>query len=442
MNMPVTFSSLLDTDPLESRAHRWINRRAVLVPLAVVAALMTLWASLAPISGAVIAAARIKVELERKTVQHREGGIVREIRVRNGQKVHAGDVLVVVDDVRSDAELSLLEDQLLAERVRHARVLAETTLAKDFNVDARLAAETRAREHLAREREQFSARRRTLDEQIVALQTQVREARAQAAALGSQIESIQTAGGLSAEELALNEKLVSEGYVPKARLLPLQRADADYRSRLGESRGELALARQRAAELAARMADARNRYQQAATDELRQSATRLREIEERLRPSKDEVDRQAIRSPVDGIVMGLRVSAPGEVLAAGAPIADVVPSNELLVVEARIRPQDINHVFAEAKARVRLAAYDSRSTPMLTGRVTFVSPDRMSDATTGESWFAATVEVDVTALKHHPEIQLKAGMPAELFVTTTDRTLFQYLVSPITAFTNRALRET
>jgi len=190
------------------------------------------------------------------------------------------------------------------------------------------------------------------------------------------------------------------------------------------------------------MADARNRYQQAATDELRQSATRLREIEERLRPSKDEVDRQAIRSPVDGIVMGLRVSAPGEVLAAGAPIADVVPSNELLVVEARIRPQDINHVFAEAKARVRLAAYDSRSTPMLTGRVTFVSPDRMSDATTGESWFAATVEVDVTALKHHPEIQLKAGMPAELFVTTTDRTLFQYLVSPITAFTNRALRET
>ena len=442
MNMPVTFSSLLDTPPVETRAARWLVRRQVLIPLAVVAALMICWAALAPISGAVIAAARIKVELERKTVQHREGGIVREIRVRNGQKVHAGDVLVVVDDVRSDAELSLLEDQFLAERVRHARVLAETTLAKDFHIDTQLAAEARSREHLAREREQFAARRRTLDEQIVALQTQVREAGAQASALRSQIESIETAGRLSAEELKLNEKLVTDGFVPRARLLPLQRADADYRSRLGESRGELALARQRAAELAARMADARNRYQQAATDELKQSSTRLREIEERLRPSKDEVDRQAIRSPVDGVVMGLRVSAPGEVLAAGAPIVDVVPSNELLVVEARIRPQDINHVFADAKARVRLAAYDSRSTPMLTGRVTFVSPDRMSDATTGESWFAATVEVDVAALRHHPEIQLKAGMPAELFVTTNDRTLFQYLVSPITAFTNRALRET
>jgi multidrug efflux pump subunit AcrA (membrane-fusion protein) len=140
--------------------------------------------------------------------------------------------------------------------------------------------------------------------------------------------------------------------------------------------------------------------------------------------------------------MGLRVSAPGEVLAAGASIADVVPSNELLVVEARIRPQDINHVFAEAGAQVRLTAFDARTTPLLPGRVTFVSPDRMTDPATGESWFAATVEVDAASLRHHPEIHLRAGMPAELFVTTTDRTLFEYLVKPFTAFTNRALRET
>ena len=115
MSMPVTFSSLLDSPPIETRAAGWLIRRPILIPLAVVLTLLTCWASLAPIKGAVIASARIKVELERKTVQHREGGIVREIRVRNGQKVRAGDVLVVVDDVRSDAELSLLEDQLLAE---------------------------------------------------------------------------------------------------------------------------------------------------------------------------------------------------------------------------------------------------------------------------------------------------------------------------------------
>jgi HlyD family type I secretion membrane fusion protein len=433
------FAALLDT-PAEG-SSRSLDRRAVLLPLAVAASLTALWATLAPISGAVIANARIKVELERKTVQHREGGIVREIKVRNGQKVRAGDVLVVVDDVRSDAELSLLEDQFRAERVRHARVSAETTLAREFT-GPELSTEPRAAEHLARERAQFMARRRTLDEQLSALQMQMSAAFAQSAALQSQIESIRESGQLAGEELALNRKLVAEGHVARARLLPLQRADADYRSRLDESRGELALARQRAAELQARMADARNRYQQAATEELKTSAARLRELEERLRPSKDQVERQAIRSPVDGVIMGLRVTAPGEVLAAGAPIVDVVPSNEMLVVEARIRPQDINHVFAESPAKVRLAAFDARTTPLLPGRVTFVSPDRMTDADTGESWFTATVEVDAAALRHHPEIRLKAGMPAELFVTTSDRTLFEYLVNPITAFTNRAMRET
>ena len=432
------FRALLDAAPVGAQPP---CLRRVLVPLAVVALLLSAWSALAPISGAVIAHARIKVELERKTVQHREGGIVREIKVRNGQQVRAGDVLVVVDDVRSDAELSLLEDQQRAERVRHARVSAETTLARQFD-DGPFAAEPGLAEHLSRERAQFTARRRTLDEQLDALQLQMGAARAQSTALGSQIESVRESARLAAQELELNEKLVKEGYVPRARLLALQRADADARSRLGEARGELALARQRAAELQARMAEARNRYQQLATEELRQSSAKLRELEERLRPSKDQVERQAIRSPVDGVVMGLRISAPGEVLAAGAPILDVVPSGELLVVEARIRPQDINHVYNDAPARVRLAAFDARTTPLLPGRVTFVSPDRMSDPDSGESWFAATVEVDAAALKHHPEVQLKAGMPAELFVTTSDRTVFQYLVSPITAFTNRAMRET
>lgn len=440
----LSFTSLLDA-PVERRPF---DRRIVWMPLAIVAALIAAWASMAPISGAVIAAARIKVELERKTVQHREGGIVREIKVRNGQKVRAGDVLVVVDDVRSDAELSLLEDQQLGERVRNLRATAETTLARDFSVDKLLpsggsaSAGSRMAEHVARERAQFAARRRTLDEQLDALQLQMSAARAQSAALDGQIESLRESGRLATEELRLNEKLVADGYIAKARLLPLQRADAEARSRLGEVRGELALARQRYAELQARMADARNRYQQAATEELKLSSARLQELEQRLRPSKDQVDRQAIRSPVDGVVMALRVSAAGEVLAAGAPILDVVPSNEMLVVEARIRPQDISHVHADAQAKVRLAAYDARTTPLLSGRVTFVSPDRVTNSETGESWFAATVEVDTIALQHHPEIELKAGMPAELFVTTSDRTLFEYLLNPITAFTNRAMRET
>jgi HlyD family type I secretion membrane fusion protein len=439
MNAPAlsVYRELLD----EPAGKGVLDRRAVLVPLAIASGALALWASLAPVSGAVIAPARIKVELERKTVQHREGGIVRDIKVRNGQQVRAGDVLVVVDDVRSDAELALLEDQFRGERVRHARVMVENALGREFDA-GEFSAEPRTAAHVARERAQFETRRRTLDEQLVALRVQMDAARAQAAALESQVSSLGESAKLAAEELALNEKLVAEGYVPRARLLPLQRSEAEARSRLGESRAELASARQRSGELQSRMAEVRNRYQQAAAEELKVSAARLREIEERLRPSRDQVDRQAIRSPVDGIVMSLRVSATGDVLAPGAAIADVLPSNELLVVEARIRPQDVDQVFADTAAKVRLVAFDARKTPLLPGRVTFVSPDRVTDPETGEAWFTATVEVDARALENHPGIQLKAGMPAELFVTTSDRTLFEYLVEPVTAFTNRALRET
>src|SRR5688572_25247531 len=157
-----SLASLLDAPAASTHSARGRDRRVTLIPLAVAAVALGIWSSLAPISGAVIATARIKVELERKTVQHREGGIVRDIRVRNGQRVRAGDVLVVVDDVRSDSELDLLEDQLVAERVRHARVLAETMLARQFGT--KLPAESPgAAEHLARERGQFEARRRTLD---------------------------------------------------------------------------------------------------------------------------------------------------------------------------------------------------------------------------------------------------------------------------------------
>ena len=148
-----------------------------------------------------------------------------------------------------------------------------------------------------------------------------------------------------------------------------------------------------------------------------------------------------MRAPVDGRVMALRVSAVGEAVGPRDPILDIVPTQEKLVVEARIRPQDINHVREQSAADVRLSGFDARTTPLLSGKVVFVSPDRITSPDTGEAWFVATVEVDAAALADHPDIQLQAGMPAELFVKTPERTLFQYLVKPLNAFASRAMRE-
>jgi HlyD family type I secretion membrane fusion protein len=452
-----TFASILERSEADPRARLDLRPqvRLAVIPLAVTCGLLALWSALAPLSGAIVAAGKLKVELNRKAVQHQEGGIVRKILVRDGDLVRAGQPLIVIGDVRNDAELSLLMDQLDGERVRHARASAEATLAASFEVPSTPAtppekssnagepgAEPRLMsEHLARERALFDARRRTLNEQIASLNTQIRDAQSQAAALSAQIESTEASAKLATDELQLNEKLAREGYIQRARLLQLQRDASDYKSRLSESHSDRALARQRIGELQARIVQARNQYQQQATDETKDAAARIRELEERLRPSRDQADRQYVRAPVDGRVMALEVSSVGEVIAPRDRILDIVPSQEKLVVEARIRPQDINHVREQSEAEVRLSSFDTRTTPLLPGKVIFVSPDRITAPETGDSWFVATVEVDAKALRNSPEIQLQAGMPAELFVKTPERSLFQYLAKPLTVFAGRAMRE-
>ena len=290
---------------------------------------------------------------QRKTVQHQEGGIVRQVLVRDGQKVRAGEPLIVVGDVRNDSTLKLLQDQLAAEQIREARAAAEAALAPHFSAPAD------SREHAL-----FVTRRRILDEQIASLQTQIREAEAQASALQAQIEATETSARLSAEELEMNDRLARQGFVNRTRLLALQRTEADYRARVGEYRSELAAARQRIADMRARIAQARNLYQSQAADELRDASAKVRDLEERVRPSQDQVERQIVRSPVDGEVMAMRVSAIGAVIGPREPILDVVPGQEKLVVEARIRPQDIDHVRKDARGAPG-ERLDSRTAPLL-----------------------------------------------------------------------------
>jgi HlyD family type I secretion membrane fusion protein len=168
----------------------------------------------------------------------------------------------------------------------------------------------------------------------------------------------------------------------------------------------------------------------------------VREFEERLRPSKDQIERQTVRAPVDGEVMSLRVAAPGAVVAPREALLDLVPQHDKLVVDARIAPQDIEHVHVGGAAEVRLISGDARRTPLLAATVTFVSADRVTQPDSGAAWFDATVEVDAQLLaQQQPALHLQAGMPAELYVTTGERTLLQYLLKPLRTFSHRAMRE-
>jgi len=442
MKPQISAATLLQHAPRPAARREWSTQAVALaLPLLAVTALALAWSFNAPLAGAVVASGHVKAELNRKTVQHQEGGILREILVRDGQQVRAGEPLLVIGNVRSDAELSMLRDQWQDERLHAARAAAEAALASRFEPPADLAEGPAAAEQLERQRALLAAHRRTLDEQIAALQAQVQDTRSQALALTTQIAATERSAGLAAQELAIHEPLVAQGYIHRTKLLAMQREASDYGARIGEQRSDLAVAHQRESELQSRIVQARNQYRQQAADELKVAEARLRELQERLRPSADQVERQQVRSPVDGIVMDLRVSSAGEVIGPREPLLDVVPANERLVVEARIRPEDIAHVQRGAGAELRFSAFDARSTPPLPARIAFVSPDRMTRADSGEAWFVATAEVDAAALREHPSLRLQAGMPAELYVTTPERTLVQYLAKPLGLFASRAMRE-
>ncbi|MBN8508126.1 MAG: HlyD family type I secretion periplasmic adaptor subunit [Burkholderiales bacterium] len=427
-------------DPLERRAWSSLVRRVVIATASVLLILI-LWSVAAPLSGAVIAPGVVKTELNRKTVQHQEGGIVRRILVREGQSVKAGEVLVEVGDVRTDATLDLQRQQRVAETIRQARLIAELNLATDFVPPVQVAQAPGAAEFIARERELFTARRKSLTEQLASFEAQSSETDLQIKALNAMIESIEVGASNAKEELEINRNLVEQGFIQRTRILSLERAVIDYESRSAEQKSERALARQRLAEMRSRVAQARNQYQQQAAAELNDTVARLRELDERLRPALDQAERQLVRSPVDGTVMALRVSAVGAVVAPREPIVDVVPAQERLVIEARVRPEDIDNVHQGAAGEVRLTAFEYRTMPVLPARVTSVSPDRFDDTRTGNAWFNVLLDVDATDLARFPEARLQVGMPAEAYVMTPSRSLFEYLVRPLTLFNQRGMRE-
>jgi HlyD family type I secretion membrane fusion protein len=384
----------------------------------------------------------VKSELNRKVIQHQEGGIVSEILVRDGQKVVAGQILTYISDVRSDVGRDVLRSQYAAELLRKKRLEAESELAPAFNAGAfgQLAKADVAL--VGREQRLFDARRRNLDEQVASLTSQVGDVDAQIIGLRTQQASTESGLKLARDELKLNEELAVQGYVQKTRLLTLERTVVEYDARLGQMHSDIAAAQQKIQDLHLRAAQARNTYQQQAADELKDATVRSREMEERLRASEDLANRQAVRSPVAGTVMGLRIAAPGLNVGPRETLMEIVPAEERQVIEGRVRLEDIAHVHVGADAEVRLTAYDHRRTPRLPAKVDFVSADRVQDPqNNGSSWFVAQLRIAPADLASYPDITLQTGMPAEVYVATPARSMVSYLLGPIDSFRAKALRE-
>jgi len=433
----------MNTERSETSHLARISRTGLLVVLFGMLVLGT-WLVLAPLSGAVIAPGVVKVDMNRKVVQHQEGGIVKRVSVRDGEHVRKGQTLVVLEDVRLDATLDLLRTQRDGERAKAARLEAERALQLQVTFPADLIKrrrEPKVAELLRRETALFRARREALDSQVAVLRKQLRYMVEEANALAGQIKAEERALKSQKEELAVNQRLFMQNFVQKTRLMGLERAVANYEARWEEHRAELAKAHQRASELELRVLAQRNSYVQSAADELKGASTRLFDLEERLRPSKDAFDRQHVASPIAGEVVGLRVFSPGSVVGPREVLMEIVPEDKTLIIEAHIRPEDINYVRAGSQADVRLTAYQRRTTPLVPGSVKYVSADRMTDTQSGTPYYMVHINVSPGALADAGNLRMQAGMPAEVYIRTDDRTALDYMFAPVTAYLRRSMRE-
>jgi HlyD family type I secretion membrane fusion protein len=431
----------LDVDHAE---RPWPLIRAGIMGTLLLVGGISAWVWLAPISGAVIGPGVVKVDMNRKTVQHQEGGLVSEILVRDGTKVKAGQTLIVLKDVRVDAGNEAVRTQLDAELAKAARLSAEIINRKIVFPPELLErrSDPRVAELLKHESTLFRVRREALANQIILLQSQAREARDEIKARSVQMKADDEAIRFQREELAANSSLADKGFVSKTRLLTLQREVAQHESRRAEGAAELARAQQKVSDLELRAETLRSSFVQEASNELRQTTAAIFELRERMRPAQDAEQRQRIIAPISGEVVDLKITSVGAVIAPREPILDIVPENADLLVEARVRPEDVTFVYLDAHADVRLTAFRRRLTPTVNGTVTYISADRLVDKDSNNTpYYAVHVRVSPEALKKAGNLQLQAGMPAEVYIQTTARNALQYLVDPVLAFLQRSLRE-
>lgn len=403
-----------------------------------------IWAATAPIQGAIIASGLVKIDSNRKTLQHNEGGIVKSILVRDGDAVVAGQPLILLEDANVSAGYQLLRGTLDAELARQARLQAEATDASQIDFPAELTqrqADATVKQLMSREVALFNTRRGALLEQTRLLHSQTEDITQETKALQAQLSAEQGAGNSASEELKLYESLREQQFVSAARLLAQQRLVAEYSSRQEQRNAELARAAQRIKELRLNIVALRNEYTRSAAEGLKESSVRINELRERLLPSQDALRRQAITAPVAGHILNLNVHTPGASIGPREPLLEIIPEGESLLLEAQTSVDSIKQLHIGQEADIRFTALPYRTTPLILGKVSYISPDVLFDQKTGIPSYQIHIQPDATSMRAAGITSLNPGMAAEIYVRTDSRTTLEYLLKPVTDTIQHAFRE-
>jgi HlyD family type I secretion membrane fusion protein len=403
-----------------------------------------LWASLARLDGAALASGVVAVESNRRTLQHLEGGIVREILVRDGDHVQEGQALLRLDQTRVDAQGDLYRNQLVIFMAQEARLSAERegreTFAFPPEVSSR-AAEPVIAPVIRDQQLQFEGRRQTLRRNIDLAEAQMAQARKEIEQNDADVVTSRGMLGNVEKELRPLQDLFRRGLVPLTRIATLEREQLRLKGVIGN--GEL-----QRDKLGERLAEARLKRQQAVDDPRAEAAGQLLEVRRLLNDvrqqiviASDQQQRVEMRAPVAGTIQQLRIVTEGGVVRPGDPILDLVPASDTLVIRAKVSPLDADRVHAGMTAELRFPSFRYFGSEVVQGKLRSVSRDRLLEQDGQTAYFAAEVAVERQALPSEIAQRLTAGMPADVLIPTGARTVMNYLLAPLAERFNSSMRE-
>jgi HlyD family type I secretion membrane fusion protein len=418
----------------------------ILVSIAIVLltfGVLATWSLLAPLSSAVIAAGAIVVDGSRKAVQHPDGGVISAIHVRDGDRVEAGQILVELDDSKLASMLATLQPLLEMTLAQRARLLAERRGRDEIDFPSELLQSTTSTAAMivADQRRMFLARRAALESRRAALLNRRLQSQATATGLEKQIASQQERLRLTRVELEGTAKLAGKGYAPERRVLELNRAMAELESELAALEARHAEVSREAEFSTVEITRIENSFLENVETELQTVEKERYDLLERTRTIKDQIKRLKIRAPVAGTVVKSAVHTVSGVLMPGVTLLELVPAEEPLVIDAQVRPVDVDGLRVGLAAEIRFPSDTDRLLPKLHGRVLTISADRLVDPLQGTAYFAAQLTVDPDSIRLFGRDRLRPGLPVEVLLLKGERTLFDYLFSPVRDIFARAMLE-
>ncbi|WP_353619244.1 HlyD family type I secretion periplasmic adaptor subunit [Stappia sp. BW2] len=398
-----------------------------------------IWAGLAEISGAVVSSGTVVVESSVKDVQHREGGIVKEIKVKDGDEVLAGDLLIRLDDTVTRANLAVVTKQLRDLSAQQYRLEAERDdrdeIAWPDNRKTKPGDIERGQQML------LDARRKSIAGRKDQLVEQVRQFNKQIEGLQAQVEAKRSEIELINEELSDLSGLLGKNLVSKSRVTALKREHARLQGEFGGLVAEIARTKEAISERHIQILQIEESYRAEVLEQLQEVRSRIAQLEEQKIAAEDELTRVEIRAPRTGYVHQLAVHTIGGVVAPGETVLQLVPREDQLIIEAQVRPVDIDQLSSGQAARVRFPSFDQRTTPELRATLLTVSADLKQDERTGMAFYVARLGILDEELSKLEGKVLLPGMPAEAFLETGDRTVLSYLVKPVADQIAHAMRE-